>query len=668
MIVKEGGRVKHCLPRMMRFFCGVFLLLPALLFLASCDNDPHPAALQQKKEDGTPWQVRYSALPEDPRSLDPQFSYDTLGHVVISLLYELLDYKPFKTDSYDLIPCLAESMPERKQLPGGQESYLIHLKKGLYFHDDPCFEATHGIGREVVADDVAYAFKRIADPKVECPVFSTLEEYVVGLHEAYADAKKNGFFAYEKPLAGVEVLDKYTVRLTLTKAYPQIKYWLAMAFTAPVPHEAVDYYDGIPHDGKIRKQFKFHPVGTGPYYLADWKQNSLIRLERFRRYNATKFPDGGWAAADDARFKPLAGARLPFIDEIQMSIIRETIPSWVLFRQGYLDGSGISKDVFNTVLDTGRELTLDYKKRGIVLHKDPVPDTGYLIFNMDDPVFGKNKKLRQAISSAYDEDFANEVFANGIELNAQELLPPGVFGYQPDLKNPYKQHNLALAKKLMAGAGYPDGRDAKTGAQLQLTLDVTAESATARQAAEFDKSQIEQLGIQVKVSENLWDHLQEKIINGQFQLVTFGWEADYPDPENFFFLFYSKNIPPEGSNNTHYSNPGFDRIFEKMSSMDDSPERLELVHKLTAILNEDCPFVLTAHAVSFSLSQPWAQHIPSNPLAAYNAVKYATVDVAMRNEQQHQLNKPALWPLVTAAFLIAACAVYGIIWSLKRNV
>jgi len=296
-----------------------------------------------------------------------------------------------------------------------------------------------------------------------------------------------------------------------------------------------------------------------------------------------------------------------------------------------------------------------------------VPDTGYLIFNMDDPIFGKNKKLRQAISSAYDEDFANNVFANGIQLNAQELLPPGVFGYQPDLKNPYKQHDLALAKRLMAEAGYPEGRDAKTGAQLQLTLDVTAESATARQAAEFDKSQIEQLGIQVKVSENLWDHLQEKIINGQFQLVSFGWEADYPDPENFFFLFYSKNIPPQGSNNTHYSNPEFDRIFEKMSSMDDSPERLELVYKLTAILNEDCPFVLTAHAVSFSLSQPWAQRVSSNPLA-YNAVKYATVDVAMRNEQQHVLNKPVLLPLVVAAFLIAAGLAYGIIWNLKRNV
>ena len=108
--------------------------------------------------------------------------------------------------------------------------------------------------------------------------------------------------------------------------------------------------------------------------------------------------------------------------------------------------------MFNTVLNGARELTPEYKKRGIVLHKDPEPSTGYMIFNMEDPVLGKNKKIRQAISSAFDEDFANEVFSNGIQINAQELLPPGLFGYQPELKNPYKQHDLALAKKLMADA------------------------------------------------------------------------------------------------------------------------------------------------------------------------------------------------------------------------
>jgi len=168
--------------------------------------------------------------------------------------------------------------------------------------------------------------------------------------------------------------------------------------------------------------------------------------------------------------------------------------------------------------------------------------------------------------------------------------------------------------------------------------------------------------------ENLWDRLQDKMINGQFQITASGWEADYPDPENFFFLFYSKNVPPQGSNHSRYSNPEFDRIYEKMCSMDNTPERLELVHKLTAILNEDCPVVLLLHQVLFSLYQPWAEHIPSNPLAAYGAIKYETVDTALRNEQLRELNHPVPWPLYAGAFFIAVGVAYGIIWSLRRNV
>jgi ABC-type transport system substrate-binding protein len=666
----DGGRMKFFRPRAARVFR--FILHPSsfalFLLLAACNNDPHPPALEKTRPDGSPWQVRYTPLPDDPRSLDPQFSYDTVGHSVIALLYEsLLQYHPFKVDPYELTPCLADTMPERKRLGNGRESYLIHLKSGLFFHDDPCFEATQGIGREVVAEDVAYAFKRIADPKVECPVFSTLEDYVEGLHEAYADAKRNGFFDYQKPLPGVEVVDKYTVRITLAKPYPQILYWLAMPFTAPVPHEAVDYYDGIPHEGKVREQFKFHPVGTGPFRLVEWSRNRLIRLERFDRYTATQFPAEGWPASDDARFKPLAGARIPFLDEIQMRIIRESIPAWLLFKQGYLDASGISKDVFNTVLDAGRDLTPEFKRRGVALHKDPEPATFYLIFNMEDPVFGKNKKLRQAISAAYDEDFSNEVFSNGIELNAQELLPPGVFGFQPGLKNPYKQHDLEFAKKLMIEAGWPGGRDAKTGEQLKITLDVAADDATTRQLAEFQKGQIEQLGIRVAVQENLWERQQEKVINGQFQLVAFGWDADYPDPENFFFLFYSKNAPPAGSNSCRYSNPEFDRIYEKMCTMENTPERLALIHRLTEILNEDCPFVLLSHSVSFALTQPWAQRVSSNPLLAGGA-KYVSVDTALRTEKRAEWNRPVRWPLVAALFVFAAGLAYGIRWSIRRNV
>ncbi len=644
-----------------------FFLVLSAWFLTGCGNNPHPRPLRSIREDGSPWRVSYRALPDDPRTLDPQVSYDTLGHVVISLIYESpLQYHPFKTDPYELIPCLLEEMPRRTTGPGGETVYTLRLRRGVTFHDDPCFEASGGVGREVEARDLLYAFQRMADPAVECPVLSVLQECLPGLGEAYEAARKSGKFDDRAPLRGVEVVDAHTLRLHLAKPYPQILYWLAMPFTAPVPREAVAYYDGRVHDGVAREQFKFHPVGTGPFRLVEWRRNRLIRLARDPRYTATRFPDGGWPAAEEARFRPLAGAALPLVDELQFSIIRESIPLWLLFRQGYVDATGVGKDVFGSVLGPGRELTPKYRKRGVLLSRDASPATYDLLFNMSDPVLGKNKKLRQAISSAYDQDLANDIFFNGTFLNAQQFLPPGVFGHQSALKNPWKQHDLALARRLMVEADWPEGRNPRTGAPLELVLDSTVDDPESRQMAEFEKGQIEQLGIRVRVVENLWARQQEKVDLGNFQIVSHGWQADYPDPENFFMLFYSGNIPPKGSNHARYVNPEFDRIFERMRVMDNTPERLRLASQLTAILNEDCPVVLLTHPVSYGLNQPWAPRVSENSLLG-GAAKYATVDGPLRARCQREWNRAPRWPWWVLGGALAAALLFAFRWNARHE-
>jgi ABC-type transport system substrate-binding protein len=557
-------------------------------------------------------------------------------------------------------------MPERGRDARGRETYTLRLKRGVCFSDDPCFAATGGKGREVVAADLAYAFQRIADPAVECPVLSVLQEPLPGLGEAYAAAKASGRFDYGRPLPDVEVVDRYTLRLHLAKPYPQVLYWLAMPFAAPVPREAVEYHDGKAHGGETREQFRFHPVGTGAFRLAEWRRNRLIRLERRPGYSATRFPTGGWASSEEARFRPLAGRPLPLIDELQFSIIRENIPRWLLFRQGWLDSSGVSKDVFGSVLDAARELTPAFRARGVRLHRDASPSTFWLVFNMTDPLLGKNRKLRQAIASAYDRELANEVFFNGIFLNAEQVVPPGVFGHQADLRSPWLRHDLALARKLLAEAGWPDGRDPATGRPLELTLDTTVDDPESRQMAEFEKSQIEQLGIRVKVVENLWARQQDKVDGGHFQVVTGGWQADYPDPENFLMLFAGRNAPPRGSNHSRYANPEFDRLFDRMSAMDNTPERREIVRRLVAILNEDCPVVLLTHPVTFALSQPWAPRVTSNPLVA-NAAKYVSVDAGLRDRLRREWNRAPTWPAWAAALAAAAAVGGAFFWSAKRD-
>ncbi|MDD2710135.1 MAG: ABC transporter substrate-binding protein [Verrucomicrobiae bacterium] len=643
------------------------LVLVALCLFTGCGNNPHPSPLREKREDGSPWKTAYRALPDTPRSLDPQVSYDTLGHAVIGMVYEsLLQYHPFKTDPYELTPCLAASLPRRLPGPGGGAIYEIKLKAGLRFHDDPCFAATGGKGREITSEDAAYAFKRMADPKVECPILAVLQEYIPGLQKAYEQAKAKGNFDYQQPIPGVDVVDRLTLRLQLVKPYPQIVYWLAMPFTAPVPREAVEYYDGRRHGGETRPQFKFHPVGSGPFRLAEWNRNRLIRLVRHEDYRATVFPSEGWPIAENRRFQPVAGKPLPLIDEVHFTIIREGIPRWLLFRQGYLDSTGVNKDVFNSVVSIGQELTAKYRKRGVQLHKDTEPSTFYMVFNMEDPVLGRNRPLRQALSTAYNEDLSIEIFSNGMDIKAEQILPPGVFGYQRNFVNPCRQFNLARAKELIAAAGYPNGIDPKTGNPLELTIDVTSDSPESRQLTEFQKNQFEQLGLRIKLEENLWSRQQDKMDSGHFQIIAYGWRADYPDPENFFFLFYSPNRPPQGNNHSRYASPEFDRLFEKMRTMENSPERLKIIHQLNALLVEDCPCVLLSHPVYFSLNQPWCPRVSSNPLLS-GGLKYAEIDSALRQERQAEWNHSPHWPLGFLLLLIGGAIGYAVFWTRRHH-
>lgn len=627
-------------------------LLAAACVLSACSNNPYPAPLQETREDGSPWRVRYFAMPEDPRSLDPQVCYDTVSKRILEPVQEcLLEYNPFQTDPYELQPCLLASLPERVDDPAtGTTLYRCTLKQGIFFHDDPCFPG--GKGRELQAADVQFAFQRMADPKVECPVLSTLQDYIVGLKEAYEAARKTGAFDYSQPVSGVRVTGPYTFEIQLSQAYPQLLYWLAMPFTAPVAREAVEYYDGKTHDGTTRELFRFHPVGTGPFRIAEWKRNSRIRLIRNAQYRTTSFPKFGWGSEQEALLRPLAGAKLPLIDEAYFTVFRESVPIFLLFRQGYLDGMGVGKDAFSSLMTPSRELSEKYRSRGVSLHRDTEPSTYYLNLNMEDPVLGPNRKLRQALSCAFDAQSYLDIFFNSVPIRAEQLLPPGIPGYSKAFRNPYG-YNLEKAKALLAEAGYPGGRT-PSGAQLEITMDTNAGSADERLVAEFEQRQFEQLGIKLKVVENTFARLMEKLDQGSFQIASgSGWGADYPDPENFFFLYYGKNLPPGGKNASRYQNPEFDRLFEQMATMENSPERDELVRRLNALLSEDVPQILTMHRSLFALSQPWAPRVTSNPMLE-GGLKYAVVDSELRDAKRREWNRPVWWPAVALGALVFA--------------
>ncbi len=404
------------------------LILGAAL-LAGCDNDPNPKPLHKTRADGSPWVVRYAYMPDEARSLDPQVEYDQMSQYVEEMVQDrLMQYAPMKTDPYEVEPCMLAGMPEKTANADGTVTYLCRLKPGILFHNDPCFPG--GKGRELVAEDVHFAFQRLSDPAVQSPVYANFAEFVAGMDEAFKAAEKSKAFDYNtQRIRGIEVIDPHTFKIHLLKPYPQIVYWLAMPFSAPVAREAVDYYDGKEHNGKVRELFKFHPVGTGPFKIAEWVRNQRWRLVRNENYKTTTFPTEGWPADREAELRPLAGLPLPLVDEVQITIFRELLPGWLLARQGYLDSFGLMKDSVNSVVTTTSELAPKYAERGMRLDKLLEVSTFFMVYNMQDPLIGQNKKLRQALSCAYDPKGFVDLLYGGVAPIAQQLIPPGIFGY-----------------------------------------------------------------------------------------------------------------------------------------------------------------------------------------------------------------------------------------------
>lgn len=643
------------------------LILGAAL-LSGCGNDPNPKPLHEKRSDGAPWVVRYWYTSDEIRSLDPQVSYDQVSHRIIEPVQEtLLEYHPMKLDPYEVIPCLLETLPEKTENADGTVTYLCRLKKGILFHDDPCFPG--GKGRELVAEDVHFAFQRLSDPAVQSPVYATFAEFVAGMSEAFEAAEKTKRFDYDKQrIRGLEVVDAHTFRLHLLKRYPQIVYWMAMPFSAPVAREAVEYYDGKAHDGQVRPLFKFHPVGTGPFKIAEWVRNQRFRLVRNENYKTTTFPTEGWPAEREAVLRPLAGKPLPLVDEVQITIFRELLPTWLLTRQGYLDSFGVMKDAVNSAVTASAELAPQYSARGMRLDRLLEVSTFFMVFNTQDPVLGQNKKLRQALSCAYDPKGFIDMLYGGVAPIAQQLIPPGIFGYDKNFKNPYGP-NLEKGRRLLAEAGYPDGIDPRTGQPLELTMDVVATGGEERQLAEYEQRQFEQLGIRMRVIENTFARLMEKEDQGNFQIAAgSGWGADYPDAENFQFLFYSGNFPPQGKNAGRYKNAEFDQLFEKTSTMENTPERLELLRRMNDIMIEDCPIILTFNKGYYTIEQPWAPITQKNTLIQGGGIKYATVNPEMREQKRREWNPKPKWPVALALGCIALGVAYAVRVNRRRVV
>jgi len=288
-------------------------------------------------------------------------------------------------------------------------------------------------------------------------------------------------------------------------------------------------------------------------------------------------------------------------------------------------------------------------------------------FNMLDATVGgdsdKARKLRQAIAIAIDYEEFIAIFRNERGVPAQGAIPPGIFGNEEGEAgiNPYvydwvggkpQRKSIDAARKLIAEAGYPNGVDPKTGEPLILYFDTTATSVDDKPLMNWYRKQFQKLGLQLVIRATDYNRFQQKMSAGNAQIYVWGWNADYPDPENFFSLLYGFNgkVKHSGENSGNYQNAEFDRLFEQMRNMENGEPRLQIIRQMQEIVRRDAPWVFGFHPKTFSLYHGWASNLKPN-LMANNRLKYIRIDPVKRAELRRQWNRPVLWPLAAAGVL-----------------
>jgi ABC-type transport system substrate-binding protein len=559
--------------------------------------------------------------------------------------------------------------------------------------------------RELVADDFVYALKRHATPRIDAPIYGIFSEYILGLKEygkliREEDLKlRQGedpaaldkpFLDFRKyPLVGAFALDKYTYRIRIKGKYPQWKYWMTLTFTAPVPWEADKFY-AQPGLAKNSMTLDVWPVGTGPFMAVEYDADRRHVLVRNPNYHGATYPCEGMPGDKEAGLLADCGKKLPFLDKLVFNTEKDKTPLRSKFTQGFLDVPEIERNDwgpdFLADANDSDEVRKRFEERGMRFPKSIEPQNWYLGFNWLDPVVGKgdtpaqqekNRKLRYALSIAIDwEEGYGRVFTQKAGEAAMGPLPGGVFGSRHGTvqdMNPIThklvdgkvvRRSLDDAKVLLTEAGYPDGRDATTGKPLVLNYDYQR-VPTPEYRAELDwmVKQFAKLGVQLEIRATDYNQFQEKMLKGKQQIFWWGWFADYPDAENFLFLFYGPNSKArfEGENTANYDNPEYDRRYKQLALLDDGPAKQKLIDEMVEILRKDAPWAFGYFPYSAGAYQQWIGDAKYG-LFTNDRALYYKVDAPLRTRLQAEWNPPRYWPMVLLALAAIAFA-----WVARRG-
>lgn len=522
-----------------------------------------------------------TAIEGRPNSLDPVNAFSDGALLVLSQVYEpLINYhylvRPFRMES-----TLSEDIP---QISGNGKIYRFKVKKDVLYHP------VKGIpeGRSVLAKDFITQFKRLADPENDSPIRSMLVEKILGLKKVLNDLGQPDSVEkalLDKDVPGLRLIDTHTFEVELNQPDNFFIYWFSTYFIVPMPEEV------IKQEINLKENF----IGTSPYRLS--VEGKKYKLKKFKNYRDSYYPTLGDRKANVRGLLKNANKEIPLTSEFEIIVESNFEKRLQMFLDEEVDWMDVSNTEYGRVSKDERIVEL-LDAEVIVLTNFPSLAMRWLGFNMNDDVIGgeSGKNIRKAIAYAIDREKYNEVLSNGTNMEANSIINPGIWGYNPSTKFPFK-FNIEKAKSLLRGYKKP----------IRIKYSTRTDSLIGTTEANFLKKELKKVGIELEVEVLTFKQFLKKGRAGQLQFWTDYWIYDYPDAQNILQLLYSKNFP--GINKSAYQNSRVDEYYEKLLSDPSNNKKQEYIEKIESELYQDLPWVIMSYDRSYYISRKHVQNL-----------------------------------------------------------
>ncbi len=559
----------------------IYLLIGATVILSSCGGDQNDTNTNTQTAKGG---VKYGGVfkmneTEDFKSLYPLNVTMALENRIANQVYEGL--LKFDQENLSILPSLAEKWDVNEDAT----SYTFHLKKGVMFHDNNCFDG--GTGREVKASDFKYCFDRICVSDPSNQMYWLFKDKVKGANEYHESV--NNKTPLEGGVSGITVVDDYTLKIDLNYSFAGFLNIVAHNACYVYPKEAVDTYG---------MDMRINCVGTGPFRVKRIKESETVILDR----------NPGYWGTDEH------GNQLPYLDGLKFSFNKEKKAELLEFKKGNLDM--IFRLPLEMISDVVGELE-DAKKGGnrpYVMQVVPALSVYYLGFQHKLPPFD-NVDVRKAFNYAIDRESIVTYTLQGEGRPALHGIVPPFKGYDYENVKGY-EFDTKKAKEHMAKAGFPNGNGFP---DLTLQINPGGGDRNVQIAEVVQKMLNENLGIDIKIEQMQFAQHLENLETGKANFWRAGWIADYPDPENFLNLLYGAHVPDDIStkayiNAMRYQSSSFDSLFDIALREVDDAKRFELFRQVDQISVDEAAIMPIFYDENTRLIQVHVKNFPSNAM------------------------------------------------------